>query len=110
MDPKVFGRDSWAMLHLIALKSDEDPGNGHHEDLVTFLELFPRLVQCVYCRHDAIRFSDLLEDFMAISVAVARRELFGWTWRLHNMVNVKIDQKRAPGASVRTPSCRRTTR
>lgn len=94
MNPRDFGRDSWAMLHLTALRADADSSFDHRGKYSRYIELFAPLVQCVYCRNDATSFVDTLAtratDPLPIAKAVEARRAFAWSVELHNMVNRKI--------------------
>jgi len=104
MNPDQFGSDSWAMLHLISLKYDNwiktrrDPPS----EILTFLSLFPRLVQCVYCRHDAQAFDKYIDlQFGTLSILARSGLLFDRSVFLHNLVNHKINKYVMPVAEAR---------
>ena len=110
MKPEIFGRISWAALHCLCLIFDRGD-RKHAQSMMTFLYLFPRLVQCVVCRYPATEFDLYLDGSPAterithvtaslpgvtrLSVADAVRTgmTFDRSVALHNLVNRKISLK-----------------
>ena len=114
MDPRLFGHDSWATLHAVSLKHDlaPDVSVSMSNAVQSFVNIFPRLVQCVVCRYPATDFHQYLEGVpptndetirvvrsfpgagLPTARALAEKRLFERSVRLHNMVNKKISMQR----------------
>jgi len=85
MNPAVWGPYFWTTLHMTALGYPESPGMLERNVYKDFYMRFGDILPCGKC---SVNYKKHLQELPPIDGFLgSRRELFGWTVALHNIVN-----------------------
>ena len=94
MMTKVWGPGCWVFLHCLVHGYPDkiDPNNkedvSRKKHTKIFLENFPYILPCKYCRKSCIKF---VEELPSLEKALdSKKELCKWMYKLHNKVNIKL--------------------
>lgn len=82
INPELFGPSFWGALHFACL------GAEHPDKVRDFIALYPFVLPCYGCRK---HFEEVLEE-NPVPETTDRWELFKWSVKVHNIVNVKLEK------------------
>lgn len=92
MNTFIWGPPLWRLVHSVAYCAQPE-----HADAVSqFFLTFKRVLPCIYCRKSFAEFEDVLKrryNNRQLSQIIADRELFAWSYALHDLVNEKLDRQ-----------------
>lgn len=102
-DPLQFGNNAWSFLHLTSLAFDVlvaalktrgmAPPNELRRAMADFMQVFTRVLQCLYCRRDGTEINRRLESDQPIARAVLAGRTFERSVHVHNQVNTKLGRE-----------------
>lgn len=87
-NPKIWGRQAWHFIHMVALSYPETPSDEDKANYMRFLKSLPTALPCPAC---GSHFRDNMEKYPP--KMDSRKEFFEWTVDMHNEVN-KMHKKR----------------
>jgi hypothetical protein len=94
MNVGVWGVDAWDVLHGLAYLVRAPEATC----LFNFLQALRTVLPCIYCRNSYGPFLDsVVPDARALADAVSRGRTLELMYRLHNLVNEKLDGQRLDG-------------
>lgn len=86
--PKIWGRQAWHFIHMVALSYPDVPTEVDKENYLRFLKSLPHALPCPVCgehfRENMGKNPPRLEN---------RKQFFEWTVDMHNEVN-KLNKKK----------------
>lgn len=85
--PAVWGPFFWNTLHLVALGYSANPTYVEKRAAKEFYESLTKLIPCPICRE---HYTAHLKEMPISSSLDNRKDLFTWTVKLHNKVNVML--------------------
>jgi len=94
MMTKVWGPGCWVFLHCLVNGYPDKIDPNNKEDVTRkkhtklFLENFPYILPCKYCRQSCIKFVDELPSLE--KALDSKKSLCKWMYKLHNKVNIKL--------------------
>jgi len=87
LDRETLGRNTWSLLHTIAVQYPRSPTAREKEDMREFIRLISVLYPCSYCakefREDISKLPPNLDSRKALSL---------WFCQIHNRVNAKLNK------------------
>ena len=92
---KAWGGEFWRVAHSITFQySETNPSNEEKDTVITFFQIFPKLLPCWKC---GFHFQQLLDKHpLTDDVLTNRNTLSRWLHLLHNKVNLSIGKKQIP--------------
>jgi len=92
MNTFLWGPPLWKLVHSLAFcakPSDAD-------DVALFFNSFKKVLPCIYCRRSFEEFDGLLRsrfNNQPLVTIIKRKQLFAWSYYLHDLVNEKLDKQ-----------------
>lgn len=89
-DPSVWGPTFWRTIHAVAIHYPDSPTPEHADAARAFFYALRYLLPCPGCRVGIAKMVDA-EDFEP--ALKSQRDLFAWTVKAHNAVNVRTGKR-----------------
>lgn len=89
--PSAWGKETWKLMHLVAINFPLEPTEADREAFSTFIRGLSLVLPCMVCRS---HFQEMLSGEFAIQTKdlTDRASVFGWTVRVHNHVNQRLNK------------------
>jgi ATP-dependent Zn protease len=86
MNIKCWGTPGWKFIHIVALSYPDNPSNN---DKINYKNFFTNLENILPCKICANHYKEnLIKHKLTDYVLSSSDELFNWTVRMHNEVNI----------------------
>ena len=91
MNTKCWGTPGWKFIHIVALSYSDNPTDDDKNNYKNFFTNIQNILPCKICAQhykDNLNKHKLTNDVLSCS-----NELFNWTVRMHNEVNILNNKK-----------------
>ena len=82
--PSTWGPFFWHTMHIVALGYPTQPSYAEKRAAKEFFESFTHLIPCPTCK---LHYAEHLKNNPITRSLDTRKDLFGWTIKIHNLVN-----------------------
>ena len=92
MNTFIWGPPLWKLIHSVAYCAQSQ----HADELALFFLTFKKVLPCIYCRKSFEEFErtlTVLHGNKTLAQIIQNRELFAWSYALHDLVNEKLDRQ-----------------
>ena len=100
MNTSLWGPPLWRILHTLSFSPD---AMNHAVDVSEFIKTFRYILPCIFCRNSFRTFVTDLESKYEETLAdtVSSGHLSRWLYKMHGLVNAKLDEQEHPGVKGR---------
>jgi hypothetical protein len=96
MQTRVWGPAGWIFLHSIAQNYPWKPSEEQMNYYYNFFKLVGNVLPCRFCRESYQQFIKEMGTILSLKTMVDRKSVVTWLYKVHNLVNKKLDIKDKP--------------